>query len=192
MPQSTASNPGHIPLNIPTPKEVFQYRSTIRLITETATFEFNPAIPPDERRAILLKDPGWRIAWPPPLTGFADRDDLILAFSRIIASLGLRAGIPGSTAAAVKSGLFEMFDSLPRAMNTKAEAASYRRFAVEASIDDHGAASWGYFEDRDGLTLPGVDDRLHHLGKTGVEIFVQNLLRIALLERLEDLQSPAK
>ena len=192
MPQKSI---GHVDQSLPdtpTPQEVFRYRSTIRISIETATFEFDPAIPLDERRAILLKDPGWRIPWPPPLTGAADRDDLILAFSRIVGALGLKAGIPGSTAEAVRSGLFEMFSSVPQAIYANANTESYRRFAANASIGDDGSATWGYYEDRPGLTVPGVDYRPHHLDKSGVEIFVQNLLRADLLERIEKLHSPGQ
>ncbi len=192
MPQKSSGHVAQSLPDIPTSQEVFRYRSTIRISVETATFKFNPAIPLDARRAILLKDPGWRMPWPPPLTGAADRDDLILAFSRIVCALGLKAGIPGSTAEAVRSGLFEMFSSVPQAGHTKENTESYRRFAADASIEDDGSASWGYCEDRPGITVPGVDDRPHHLGKPGVEIFVQNLLRANLLERIEKLHSPGQ
>ncbi len=133
MPQKSSGHVAQSLPDIPTSQEVFRYRSTIRISIETATCKFNPAIPLDARRAILLKDPGWRMPWPPPLTGAADRDDLILAFSRIVCALGLKAGIPGSTAEAVRSGLFEMFSSVPQAGYTKENTESYRRFAADAS-----------------------------------------------------------
>lgn len=190
MPQDSTSTAQQPPPS-PTARVVFRYRSAIRLSTESSTFEFNPAIPVAERRAILLKDPGWG-PWPPQLTGSADRDDLILAFYRIVASLSMRAGIVGKTAAAVKSGLFEMFGAMSQATSSTATATAYQRFEVNASIEDDGSATWEFTQDRPGLALPGVDARPHHLGKVGVELFLQNLLRIALLERLEELQLPAE
>jgi hypothetical protein len=151
-------------------------------------FEFNPAIPPQDRRAMLLKDPGWRRPWPPPLTGVAGRDDLILAFSRIAGALGMRAGIPGSTGNEVRRGVYEIFRAAPQAIKA-GNSESYRRFAMEASVQDDSSASWGFFEDRPGLTVPGTEDESQHLGKPGVEVFLQNLLLADVLERIEELRS---
>ena len=64
MPQKSSGHVAQSLPDIPTSQEVFRYRSTIRISIETATCKFNPAIPLDARRAILLKDPGWRMPWP--------------------------------------------------------------------------------------------------------------------------------
>jgi hypothetical protein len=124
------------------------------------------------------------------LTGVADQNDLLLAFSRIVAMLSLRPGIAGSTAAEVRAGLFEMFPSLPQAI-AAGKTESYRRFAVEASVSDDRSASWGHFEDKPGLTLPGTEDHSDPVAvKVPVEIFLQNVLRADLLERIEKLRAP--
>ena len=190
MPENSTGETGQWASDILNPREIFRYRSTIRLTTESVTFEFNPEIPLQDRRAMLLKDPGWRLPWPPPLTGVTDRDDLILAFARIAGALGMRAGIPGSTAAEIRRGMYKIFrGAIPQAIEA-ADSESYRRFAVEASVQDDSSASWGYGEDSPGLVLPGTEDDSQHLGKPGVELFVQNLLRADILERLEELQDP--
>jgi hypothetical protein len=189
MPENSTGQTEQWAPDILDPREIFRYRATIRLATETATFEFNPEIPLPARRAMLLKDPGWRMPWPPRLTADAGRDDLILAFSKIAGALGMRAGIPGSTAVEIRSGVYEIFRTVPQAIEA-GDSGFYRRFVVEASVQDDCSASWEYFEDRPGLAVPGTEDDSQHLGKPGVEVFVQNLLRTDILERLEELQDP--
>jgi cytochrome P450 len=65
MPENSTGQTEQWAPDILDPREIFRYRATIRLATETATFEFNPEIPLPARRAMLLKDPGWRMPWPP-------------------------------------------------------------------------------------------------------------------------------
>jgi hypothetical protein len=103
--------------------------------------------------------------------------------------LSLRPGIHGSTAAEVRAGLFERFPSLPQAI-AAGKTESYRRFAVEASVSDDRSASWGHFEDKPGLTMPGTEDHPDPVAaKVPVEIFLQNVLRADLLERIEKLRA---
>lgn len=156
------------------------YLATIALELEQSRVSFNEQIDPARATAALTTPPPWSLSPWPPESRRPSTQLLAYALAKWKAFFDHAALVsdPHSTAQAIKESVSARFPWVQQALAGPKD--SYRRFEVEASILDDGTVTWGFRTPAAGQNPPGLDD-------AGLELFIQNLVRADLQQRLEAL-----
>lgn len=174
QPQTGRHQPGTMRLPV-----VF-YLATIALELEQSRVSFNEQIDPTRATTALTLPPSWSLSPWPPESRRPSTQLLACALAKWKAFFDHAALIPDpqSTAEAIRESVYARFPRVQLALAGPKD--SYKRFEVEASILDDGTVTWGFRTPASGQNPPGLDE-------AGLGLFIQNLVRADLQQRLEAL-----
>lgn len=153
----------------------------LNVIVESAV-RLAPDLGPEERAAIA-REPEWTGS---PWRGggvHSDADALICGLDKMLTLLGFRSEIGHDDPPAIRDAVDARFPKVARAALSP-DALGYKRYSVQVTIDDDGAARWGFVTPAAGLEPPGIDatdpDR-------DLRLLLQNLARADIATRRANL-----
>lgn len=182
-------------------KRLAVYVATAHAAVERSDFALASSLTDDDKQA-LLTAPDWvpdGETWPAASLTVATATSVDLsraALSKMLYVVAFGAGIDGGSGEEIRNALYRRFRRA-KALFTEAEAKEggmkYARFSVEAVIRGDGQAEWGYKIPPRGTGLarqiPGVSDAIRDKasGRSDLSVFLQNLVRADLQDRIDAL-----
>lgn len=187
------------------PVEVVRYEGVVTLSLEQSSLVISPDLPPELVTRAILTPPQWTLRpWsaPPPTQAPSNvaTDQLEQwALQKFKALFDFAAVLPDGTAEEIERHLLERFPLVREARGGSAtEVSRYKRIAVHSEILESGEAQWGFDLPEAGELPPGVPGvHVPEPGSAldtsnsedsqliGLDVFVQNTVRIDLQRRLE-------
>jgi hypothetical protein len=161
-------------------RDVVVYKAIVRFSVEKSTLWLNPRFPPAERQRVLASALRLRFKgkWPPVLTGDADRDARILAYTRLAAGMSIwnRSGPDGSPAK-LRESVYRKRPAL-----RISDAGGYAPCEFSVAISEQGEHTLGVHWSS-GRRLPGSEERGSGSGRSSLTDDLQKLVEADLLEK---------
>jgi hypothetical protein len=182
-------------------KRLAVYAATIHAAVERSDFALSSELTDDDKQA-LLTAPEWipdGETWPAGSLTAANATSVDLsraALSKMLYVAAFGAGIERGSGEQIRGAVYRRFPRA-KALFAQAEAKEggmkYARFPVEAVITGDGQAQWGFDNPPRGTGLarqiPGVSVAIRDKasGRSDLSVFLQNLVRADLQDRIDAL-----
>jgi hypothetical protein len=181
-PESAARNAPSDP-----PKALATYRATVGLDLERSEFVYDTNASTTSIRTAGSVAPGWLTQWPPVELQVNDARDASaegIVLAKMVALFDFASEIDERSPEAILRAVDRRWPRVAAARNQRADAKSvFERVEVTAWLREDGTADWSYVRaDERGEPLPMASEA--GLKRGELEIFVQNLVRVDLRQRM--------
>lgn len=172
----------------PRQRTLIVYKAVIRVTLESSTLHISPAFDLHTlARKLSVRPPVGRVeGWPPELTNDLSTDVALLGLAHLKNLFGMTALLPEASPDEMRQATYRHFlDTDPGKLQ---DASAYRRLLVEGGIYEDLNAYWEHTHEETGQLPPGLTGELTYRDESDVDLYMKNLIRADLIERMVNLK----
>jgi len=174
---------------------VGSYQATASVIVLNSSVDVSTPLTPQTRQTFQA-DPSYATPWPPTTIvsaglGLESISDELLVIARLKLVFDFGSVLPGDSSQELREAIIATWPGLASSaasLTSGAGAPPYEQAAVTAQVDADGLPNWGYERNvNSGVVLPLSGLSPYGGGRTDFDLFLQNLVRLDLQQRIEQL-----